>query len=452
MSDDNLKLKVKNELKTNMPNKLLLELFKEMNLNTSLGKNDAIDSIFQSYTAEEVKDMILKKYDEKGSYTRSKERFLKSINRKSIEERSKLKEKEEKERKRKKRQERIRKNKEKKEKSEKERKLKEKELEEKRRQIEKERVEEAKRRQEQNRKIEEEKKREEERRQEIQRKKEEEKKREEERRQEIQRKKEEEKRIKIEKDRKAKQKKREEKKRMKELLEKSSSNLKIYHAGHTDIYFIYDYIKSGIRKEYKINNARLSSEVKECVEIDDKLIKYKYHNYHIKFFTEKLLEAVKIISATYFADKDAVALVAVPPSEMERDPQTKKSIELIEEWSNKEKYGIDFKVYDKSKFLKRTEDVESSKEGNRSIEKHENSIECDENDNMPLNTGVIIFDDITTSGNTMYVCKNKIIEYGFNEDDVIPLAIARTVRPHTEIYESLGVEYIVYDEDIEELK
>ena len=421
MSDDNLKLKVKNELKTNMPNKLLLELFKEMNLNTSLGKNEAINSIFQTYTAEEVKDMILKKYDEKGSYTRSKERFLKSINRKSIEERSKLKEKEEKERKRKKRQERIRKNKEKKEKSEKERKLKEKELEE-------------KRRQEQNRKIEEEKKREEE------------------RRQEIQRKKEEEKRIKIEKDRKAKQKKREEKKRMKELLEKSSSNLKIYHAGHTDIYFIYDYIKSGIRKEYKINNARLSSEVKECVEIDDKLIKYKYHNYHIKFFTEKLLEAVKIISATYFADKDAVALVAVPPSEMEKDPQTKKSIELIEEWSNKEKYGIDFKVYDKSKFLKRTEDVESSKEGNRSIEKHENSIECDENDNMPLNTGVIIFDDITTSGNTMYVCKNKIIEYGFNKDDVIPLAIARTVRPHTEIYESLGVEYIVYDEDIEELK
>ena len=437
MSDDNLKLKVKSELKNYMPNKLLLELFKEMNLNTSLGKNDAIDSIFQSYTAEEVKDMILKKYDEKGSYTRSKERFLKSINRKSIEERSKLKEKEEKERKRKKRQERIRKNKEKKEKSEKERKLKEKELEEKRRQIEKERVEEAKRRQEQNRKIEEEKKREEERRQEIQRKKEE--------GQEIQRKKEEEKRIKIEKDRKAKQKKREEKKRMKELLEKSSSNLKIYHAGHTDIYFIYDYIKSGIRKEYKINNARLSSEVKECVEIDDKLIKYKYHNYHIKFFTEKLLEAVKIISATYFADKDAVALVAVPPSEMEKDPQTKKSIELIEEWSNKEKYGIDFKVYDKSKFLKRTEDVESSKEGNRSIEKHENSIECDENDNMPLNTGVIIFDDITTSGNTMYVCKNKIIEYGFNEDDVIPLAIARTVRPHTEIYESLGVEYIVYE-------
>ena len=434
MSDDNLKLKVKSELKNYMPNKLLLELFKEMNLNTSLGKNEAINSIFQTYTAEEVKDMILKKYDEKGSYTRSKERFLKSINRKSIEERSKLKEKEEKERKRKKRQERIRKNKEKKEKSEKERKLKEKELEEKRRQIEKERVEEAKRRQEQNRKIEEEKKREEE------------------RRQEIQRKKEEEKRIKIEKDRKAKQKKREEKKRMKELLEKSSSNLKIYHAGHTDIYFIYDYIKSGIRKEYKINNARLSSEVKECVEIDDKLIKYKYHNYHIKFFTEKLLEAVKIISATYFADKDAVALVAVPPSEMEKDPQTKKSIELIEEWSNKEKYGIDFKVYDKSKFLKRTEDVESSKEGNRSIEKHENSIECDENDNMPLNTGVIIFDDITTSGNTMYVCKNKIIEYGFNEDDVIPLAIARTVRPHTEIYESLGVEYIVYDEDIEELK
>lgn len=97
MSDDNLKLKVKNELKTNMPNKLLLELFKEMNLNTSLGKTEAINSIFQIYTAEEVKDMILKKYEEKGSYSRSKERFLKSLNRKSIEERSKLKKMEEKE-------------------------------------------------------------------------------------------------------------------------------------------------------------------------------------------------------------------------------------------------------------------------------------------------------------------------------------------------------------------
>lgn len=436
MSDDNLKLKVKSELKNYMPSKLLLELLKEMNLNTSLGKNEAINSIFQTYTAEEVKDRILKKYDEKESYSRSKERFLKSINRKSIEERSKLQKKEEKERKRKKHQERIRKNKEKKkkEKEPEERKLKEKELEEERRPIEKERVEEAKRRQEQNRKIEEEKKREEE------------------RRQEIQRKKEEEKRKKIEKDRKAEQKKREEKKRMKELLQNSSSNLKIYHAKCTDVFFIYDYIKSEVRKDYKKNNIRLSSKMDEIVKIDGKIIGYKYDGFHIEFFSKKLLESIKIISAVYFKDKNGVVLVAVPPSEKGKDPQTKKSIEMIKEWGEEGKYDIDFKVYDKSKFLIRTQDVESSKTGNRSIEKHDKSIECDENDNLPTNIGVIILDDVTTSGNTMYVCKNKLIEYGLDEEDVIPLAIARTLNPYNEIYDSLEGKYFVYDDNVEELK
>ncbi|MCI5738125.1 MAG: hypothetical protein MR277_08990 [Methanobrevibacter ruminantium] len=426
MSDDNLKLKVKNELKTNMPNKLLLELFKEMNLNTSLGKTEAINSIFQIYTAEEVKDMILKKYEEKGSYSRSKERFLKSLNRKSIEERSKLKKMEEKEKKKRIRQERMRKNKERDEKrekeSEEERKLKEKELEEKRREIEKLRIEEAKRIQEQNRKIEEEKKREEER------------------------------QIEIEKNRKTEQEKREVNKRMKELLQNSSSNLKIYHAKCTDVFFIYDYIKSEVRKDYKKNNIRLSSKMDEIVKIDGKIIGYKYDGFHIEFFSEKLLESIKIISAVYFRDKDGVVLVAVPPSEKGKDPQTKKSIEMIEEWANEEKYEIDFKVYDKSKFLIRTHDVESSKTGNRSIAKHENSIECDKKDNMPSNIGVIILDDVTTSGNTMYVCKNKLIEYGLDEENVIPLAIARTLNPYNEIYDSLEGKYFVYDDNVEELK
>lgn len=426
MSDDNLKLKVKNELKTNMPNKLLLELFKEMNINTSLGKNDAVNSIFQSYTAEEVKDMILKKYDEKGSYSRSKERFLKSLNRKSIEERSKLKKMEEKEKKKRIRQERMKKNKERDEKrekeSEEEKKLKEKELEEKRREIEKLRIKEAKRIQEQKKKIEEEKKREEER------------------------------KIKIEKNRKTEHKKREIKKRMKELLQNSSSNLKIYHAKCTDVFFIYDYIKSEVRKDYKKNNIRLSSKMDEIVKIDGKIIGYKYDGFHIEFFSEKLLESIKIISAVYFRDKNGVVLVAVPPSEKGKDPQTKKSIEMIKEWGEEGKYDIDFKVYDKSKFLIRTQDVESSKTGNRSIEKHEKSIECDENDNLPTNIGVIILDDVTTSGNTMYVCKNKLIEYGLDKEDVIPLAIARTLNPYNEIYDSLEGKYFVYDDNVEELK
>ena len=441
MSDNNLKLKVKSELKIHMPNKLFLELIKEMGLSTSLGKNEVVDSVFKSYSSEEVKDMIIKKYDESGSFSRSKERFLNTINRKSVDERSKLKNKEKQEKKRQIHQERIRKNKEKQEKREKELeeqrikdKLKEKELEDKRKIMQKQKEEEAKRLQEQKKKIQEEKKREEERQREIQRK------RDEERRKEN------------EKKRIEQQKKREEKKRMKELIQNSPSNLKLYHANCTDIYFIYDYIKSEIRKGYINNNTHLSSKTKKCVEIDQKLIDYKYENSHTEFFTDKLLEAIKLITIGYFKDKNGIALLAVPPSKMEKDPQTKKSIDLIEEWCKEGEDGIDFKFYNKSKFLIRTKDVESSKEGNRDIKKHENSIECDKKDDMPSNIGAIILDDITTSGNTMYVCKNKLIGYGLDEEAIIPLAIARTINPYNEIYDSSEGKYIVYDENVEELK
>ena len=143
----------------------------------------------------------------------------------------------------------------------------------------------------------------------------------------------------------------------------------------------------------------------------------------------------------------------MPPSEKDKDPQTKKSIDIIEDWLNDGKIVIDFKVYNESKTLKRTITVESSKEGNRSVEKHENSIEFYREEEMPSDIGIIILDDITTSGNTMYACKKILIKSGLDEEDIIPLAIARTLSPHTEIYDSISDgKYMVYDEDVEELK
>ena len=465
MDDYNLKLKLKSELKTKMPRYIFKDFIEELNLNSEDGKYKLIDSIFEKYTVEEVKDLILKKYNEDESYSKYKENFLNTLNRLSLDEKSKLKSNSEKENKRNlyEKRKKIREENEKKRK-EFEENLRKRKMEEEN--LRKKKIEEEDLRK---KKIEEEKRKEQE--ENLRKKKIEE----EEREREL---KEAEKKTSSEKTNLNEINKKNVFKKIFESSEKTHekveikedpkhekhktiskkfkypqiSKLKIYHAELTDVYFIYDYIKSEIRKNYKKNNTRLSSKTEKCVKIDQKLIDYKYDNLHTKLFTEELLEAIKLITAVYFADKDGVAILAVPPSKMENDPQTKKSIDLIEEWWKEGKQEIDFKVYNKSKFLIRTKDVESSKEGNRDVGKHEKSIECDKEDDMPLNIGAIILDDITTSGNTMYVCKNKLIGYGFDEGDIIPLAIARTLNSYNEIYDSSEGKYIVYDENVEELK
>lgn len=203
--------------------------------------------------------------------------------------------------------------------------------------------------------------------------------------------------------------------------------LNIYHACLSDIYFLYDYIPSGRRKLYKEQNLLLSSEVEKVVEIDQKLMDYKYNNKFVSFFTKELLKAIKSIFNNYFVDKDAVALVAIPPSKKNISPQTKKSIDLIEEWVEKGKNKVDFKIYNFSNFLIRTKTVKSSKEGDRTLKKHQKSIKCQKEEDMPTNMGFIILDDITTSGNTMYSCRDILIDNGYENKDIICLALARTI-------------------------
>ena len=423
MDDFNLKLKLKSELKTKMPSYIFKDFINDLDLNSAEGKYKLIDLIFEKYTVEEVKDLILKKYDEEESYSKYKINFLKIINRLSFDEKSKLKNNTEKEKKR----SLYEKRKKRREENEKKRKLKE----EKRRKEYEETLRKKKREEETEKtnlneinkknvfkKIFENSEKSEE-------------------------------KIEIEENSKHEK----HKTISKKLKNPSISKLKLYHADLTDIYFIYDYIKSEIRKGYIKNNEKLSPKVKEIVKLDEKLIDYKYHNKQKKFFTEELLEAMKLIYDSYFKDKNGIALFAVPPSEKDKDPQTKKSIDIIEDWLNNGKIVIDFKVYNESKTLKRTITVESSKEGNRSVEKHENSIEFYREEEMPSDIGIIILDDITTSGNTMYACKKILIKSGLDEEDIIPLAIARTLSPHTEIYDSISDgKYMVYDEDVEELK
>ena len=100
MDDFNLKLKLKSELKTKMQSYIFKDFINDLDLNSETGKYKLIDLIFEKYTVEEVKDLILKKYDEEESYSKYKNNFLKTINRLSFDEKSELKNTTEKEKKR----------------------------------------------------------------------------------------------------------------------------------------------------------------------------------------------------------------------------------------------------------------------------------------------------------------------------------------------------------------
>ena len=60
MEDKNLKLKLKSELKNKMPKRIFIELLDDMGIGQELGKNEAVDFIFEKYSNEQVKDLILK--------------------------------------------------------------------------------------------------------------------------------------------------------------------------------------------------------------------------------------------------------------------------------------------------------------------------------------------------------------------------------------------------------
>ena len=212
------------------------------------------------------------------------------------------------------------------------------------------------------------------------------------------------------------------------------SGLNIYHALYSNIYFLFDYIKSDRRKIYKEQNTKLSKKVEDCAYLDEKLIEYKYYNRYIDEFSECLYEAIENIYKYYFKDKESIALVCVPPSKTGTAPQTEKSIKRIEEWEAEGDKKLNVKIHNYSDLLKRYKNVPSSKEGDRELYKHKDSIEYNKDkDISKLNMGIIILDDIATSGNSMYACRDILIENGHENKDIISLAIAKTIDLNTEI-------------------
>lgn len=214
-------------------------------------------------------------------------------------------------------------------------------------------------------------------------------------------------------------------------------NLNIFHALYSDIYFLYDYIPGTRRKAYKEQEVLISRNIEECIEINEELIKYKNQNKYIEKFTYSLLKSIIRIYNYYFKDKNGVALLTVPPSKKNKTPQTKKSIDLIKKWDELKFFEYDFEIYNYYDLLIRNKSVPSSKEGNRTIKKHKDSIIFNKEKELSnSNMGFIILDDITTSGNSMYACRDILIENGIANKDIISLAIARTVNINEELTKS----------------
>ena len=193
------------------------------------------------------------------------------------------------------------------------------------------------------------------------------------------------------------------------------------------VYYIYDYIQ-----QYNWDNYDYDS-----TEISQKLLRYKDgKEIAMKFFTERLTEAIVEFANNVLGSKiTEIALVAVPPSKVDKYSPIRESIDTIIDDFNYRQLKNEFNhvktIHNFANLLKRIKDVHSShKKGKRAMYvEHITSIEC--NEKMIEDSEDIIFiilDDITTTGMIMGVCEDILIDYDVCEENIYKLAIANTIR------------------------
>lgn len=90
MDEDNIKLILKNELKYKMNTQTFKEIIRESNINNnSLSKNESIELLFKECSLNQITDMILNKYKDKGD-SHNYKRLFDRINGLSVDERRAL--------------------------------------------------------------------------------------------------------------------------------------------------------------------------------------------------------------------------------------------------------------------------------------------------------------------------------------------------------------------------
>lgn len=189
-----------------------------------------------------------------------------------------------------------------------------------------------------------------------------------------------------------------------------------------------------------------SKELSNQIKLSNKVLKYKEDNYS---FTDELIEAIVHICNYCFKDIDEICLVSVPASDTyhSKDPQTKKSIDEIVDYFKEGKLESDFgcskEFYNGSELLQRVVGIRSRKSLSRDkkfdIFIHLKSIECSQEE-LPNDIGYIILDDVTTSGTTFKACKNILIEHGAEDDNIVCLALAKTIdRPNIDFVDDVVI-------------
>lgn len=166
----------------------------------------------------------------------------------------------------------------------------------------------------------------------------------------------------------------------------------------------------------------------------------------VEEYTTILLEAITILTKHRFPKR--VGLVAVPPSKSDSRSSIRESISMIvdmSDFSDEEFYGFDADLdesinycvseladsgiilYDCGNLLRRKYDISTAHYGHRaSYAEQYHSIECTEDNLEKFGMLFILIDDITTTGKSMDVCRQIMVDHGAESEHILRLALART--------------------------
>ena len=192
------------------------------------------------------------------------------------------------------------------------------------------------------------------------------------------------------------------------------------------IYYIYNYVP--VRRQKRADDAE--------VQLSNDLLDYKDGKQEaMDRFTSDLQYAVATLSRK--SKRKNIGLMAVPSSTVGHESTVCKSISRIYTWSYLHPFlripiDEDKKIYDYSNYLIRTSNVQKAAKARRgkrpTVEDHINSISVSKE--TPLwkyRTAFIIIDDITTTGTIMQACRQILLNHGAKEEDIICLALAKTI-------------------------
>ena len=173
---------------------------------------------------------------------------------------------------------------------------------------------------------------------------------------------------------------------------------------HTDtgIYYLHEY--------YPVRKFRYISDEKE--ELSRRIWAYKEQTDEKAFsdFTEELMCAIRAL--TYHSKYEKIGLMAVPPSKVGKHSSIRDSIKLIYQWGSagtaKSVYGCNKVIYDYSELLQRVSDISTAHKGKgATYDEQRESINCIRDRLSRYRTAFVILDDVTTTGTSMNVCRDR---------------------------------------------